>query len=58
MGHSDVSLTLNRYTHVLKSTSQDQMKKMDALFTDLEMGKKPSKNHDKDKTKKEPELER
>jgi integrase len=32
LGHSDVSLTLNRYTHVLKATSQDQIFKMNSLF--------------------------
>ena len=58
LGHSDVSLTLNRYTHVLKSTTQDQMKKMDALFTELEMGNAPSKDTDKKNGRTEPEKER
>ena len=32
LGHSDVSLTLNRYTHLLEVTSHDEMMKMNNLF--------------------------
>lgn len=32
LGHSDVALTLNRYTHLLKSTVHEQMEKMNDMF--------------------------
>ena len=34
LGHADVSLTLNRYTHLLKDTMRDEMMKMNNVFTD------------------------
>jgi integrase len=49
LGHSDVSLTLNRYTHVLKATSQEQIFKMNDLFVGDFSGS------GKDKNKSEPE---
>jgi len=33
LGHTDVALTLNTYTHVLKETLHDQIQKMDDIFT-------------------------
>jgi len=32
LGHADVALTLNTYTHVLKETLHDQIQKMDEIF--------------------------
>jgi integrase len=33
LGHSDISLTLNTYTHVLPSMQEEAAEKMDELFT-------------------------
>jgi len=32
LGHADVTLMLNTYSHVLKSTAHEQMAKIDGLF--------------------------
>jgi integrase len=45
LGHSDVALTLNRYTHVLKSTAQEQMNKMNELFASMDF--MPEKNRER-----------
>ena len=34
LGHADVSLTLNRYTHLLKETMHTEMEKMNSVFVD------------------------
>jgi len=34
LGHADVAMTLNRYTHILKNTMHDEMQKMNAIFID------------------------
>ena len=34
LGHADVTLTLNRYSHVLDSTTHEQMAKINGLFQD------------------------
>jgi integrase len=49
LGHSDVALTLNRYTHVLKSTAHEQMEKMNDLFLSMDF------TSEKPKTRNEPE---
>ena len=33
LGHSDISLTLNTYSHVLPSMQEEAAEKMDELFT-------------------------
>jgi len=41
LGHTDISLTLNTYSHVLKSTAHDQIEKIDGLFKEcLELPEK------------------
>lgn len=32
LGHADVTLTLNTYSHVIGSTAHEQMAKIDGLF--------------------------
>ena len=32
LGHADVTLTLNTYSHVIGTTAHDQMSKIDGLF--------------------------
>jgi len=34
LGHADVALTLNRYTHLLKDTLHSEMQKMNGVFAD------------------------
>ena len=53
LGHSDVALTLNTYTHLLKETLHDEIGKMNSLFTDGAV-----KTRERNKGKKEPETER
>ncbi len=40
MGHADVTLTLNTYSHVIGSTAHEQMSKLNGLFDNK--GSKPS----------------
>jgi integrase len=51
LGHKDVSLTLNTYSHVLQSTAHEQLEKMNALFEEAAT-LKPEKSP---KSKDEPE---
>ena len=53
LGHADVALTLNRYTHILKNTMQDEMQKMNSVFVDGAV-----KARDKNKERNEPDLVR
>ena len=43
LGHSDISLTLNTYSHVLPSMQEDAAEKMDKLVTLTEVGKELQK---------------
>jgi len=42
LGHKDVTLTLNTYSHVLTSTAHAQIEKIDKLFQESEVGAKPA----------------
>jgi len=43
LGHSDISLTLNTYSHVLPSMQEEAAQKMDELFTLTEVSDELSK---------------
>ena len=43
LGHSDISLTLNTYSHVLPSMQEGAADKMDELVTLTEVGKELQK---------------
>ena len=53
LGHADVALTLNRYTHLLKETMRNEMMKMNNVFTDGAV-----KANEKNREKNTPEKER
>ena len=42
LGHSDVTLTLNTYSHVMGTTAHEQMSKIDGLFAAKKAEEKPS----------------
>ena len=51
LGHSDISLTLNTYSHVLPHMQEEAAEKMDELLTLIEVGdqlkkiKEPTENY-------------
>ncbi len=51
LGHADVTLTLNTYSHVIGSTAHEQMSKLNGLFDNK--GSKPSIIRQLNDTKKE-----
>ena len=38
LGHSEISMTLNTYSHVLPSMQEDAAEKMDELITPIDVG--------------------
>ena len=40
LGHADVTLTLNTYSHVIGTTAHDQMSKINGLFNDVSASNK------------------
>ena len=43
LGHSDISLTLNTYSHVLPGMQEEAATKLDELVTLVEVGSEPIK---------------
>ena len=51
LGHSDISLTLNLYTHVLDSTAQQEMAKLNDLFIPPKKKETIQEKDDKDQSR-------
>jgi len=50
LGHADVALTLNTYTHLMKETLHKEMRKMDDIFS-VGVAKSAAKNRDRSEPK-------
>jgi hypothetical protein len=42
LGHADIALTLNTYSHVLPDIEEEAVQKLDRLLTSKESGSKPN----------------